>query len=84
MTLKTIIAYLPSIETAPQVLKMAVDLAKRHEAHLIGLHVVPPVPQQRVPRYPVLLLERLAESGRAAVAVRLDDGAAVVRVASES
>ncbi|MCP5081230.1 MAG: universal stress protein [Alphaproteobacteria bacterium] len=53
MTLKTIIAYLPSIETAPQVLKMAVDLAKRHEAHLIGLHVVPPVPQQRVPRYPV-------------------------------
>ncbi len=53
MPLKTILAYLPSIETAKPVLQVAVDLAEQHGGHLIGLHVVPQILHQRVPRYPV-------------------------------
>ncbi len=39
MSIKTILAYLPSEELAEPVLKGAIALAQRHQAHVIGLHL---------------------------------------------
>lgn len=39
MTVKTVLAYLPSEELAEPVLKGAIALAKAHGAHVIGLHL---------------------------------------------
>jgi nucleotide-binding universal stress UspA family protein len=41
MTPKTILAYLNSSRTAREVLSFAIALARRSDAHLTGLHVVP-------------------------------------------
>jgi nucleotide-binding universal stress UspA family protein len=43
MAYKTILVYLNSAKRAAAVLEAALQLAWRHEAHLIGLHVVPQV-----------------------------------------
>ena len=43
MTFKTILVYLNSAGTARQVARMGAELARLFGAHLIGLHVVPPV-----------------------------------------
>jgi len=39
MSIKTILAYLPSEELAEPVMKGAIALAQRHQAHVIGLHL---------------------------------------------
>lgn len=39
MQVRTIIAPIRTVEAAPRQLKIAIDLARRHDAHLIGLHV---------------------------------------------
>ena len=39
MTIKTILAYLPSEQLAEPVLRAAVALARAHEAHVVGLHL---------------------------------------------
>ncbi|MFC7554334.1 universal stress protein [Pseudoroseomonas wenyumeiae] len=39
MSLKDILVYLPSAETAPGILNAAISLARRHGAHLAALHV---------------------------------------------
>jgi nucleotide-binding universal stress UspA family protein len=52
MTYKTILAYISSAKRADAVLEVAVGLATKHDAHLIGLHVVPQVPPNSFPRYP--------------------------------
>lgn len=44
MAIKTIIACLRSPETAANIATVALQLAERHEAHLVGLHVIPQVP----------------------------------------
>lgn len=41
MTYKTILAYLPDPARVDAVLDVALPIARAHEAHLIGLHVVP-------------------------------------------
>jgi nucleotide-binding universal stress UspA family protein len=43
MSYKTILVYLNSAKRAEAVLEAALRLAGRHEAHLIGLHVIPQV-----------------------------------------
>ncbi len=52
MSLKTILAYLPNPETAAELLRLATALAKKHDAHLIGLKIV-----ARVPLYGALAVE---------------------------
>lgn len=52
MPYKTILTYLSSVDGAQAVADIAVDLAEKHNAHVVGLHVVPWVPHQSVPRYP--------------------------------
>lgn len=44
MALKTIVACLTAPESTPAVAAVALQLAERHEAHLIGLHVIPRIP----------------------------------------
>lgn len=44
MAIKTIIACLTSPETTANIASVALQLAERHEAHLVGLHVIPQVP----------------------------------------
>ena len=44
MTLKTIVTYLPDRQRAERLLKVAAPLARRHDAHLIGLHIIPRIP----------------------------------------
>ena len=41
MTYRTILAYLPNAECVGPVLDVALPMAERHQAHLIGLHVIP-------------------------------------------
>ena len=41
MAYKTIVTYLPAPGRVAPVLDVAVPLARKHEAHLIGLHVIP-------------------------------------------
>lgn len=43
MTYQTILAHLPNPASAPRILGVGVDLARRHNSHLTGLHVVPVV-----------------------------------------
>ncbi len=52
MSLKTILTYLPNPKTAPGLLRLATKLARKHDAHLIGLSIV-----ARVPLYGVLAVE---------------------------
>ena len=44
MALKTIVVCLTTPESTPSVAAIALRLAERHEAHLIGLHVIPRYP----------------------------------------
>lgn len=44
MSYKTILAYLPSDEAAKRILDCVLPIAQEHNAHLIGLHVLPRVP----------------------------------------
>lgn len=44
MAIKTIVACLTTPKTAANVAEAALHLAERHEAHLVGLHVIPQVP----------------------------------------
>ena len=44
MPYKTILTYLPNTKSASQVLEAVLPVAKEHDAHLIGLHVIPRVP----------------------------------------
>ncbi len=44
MAYKTILAYLPDPTKAERLLKTALPMARTHDAHLIGLHVIPRVP----------------------------------------
>ncbi len=53
MTLKCILAYLPSTEGADNVLRVARKLAEFHQARLIGIHVIPVILASSVPRYPI-------------------------------
>ena len=44
MPYKTILTYLPDIKTASHLLDAVLPIAREHDAHLIGLHIVPRVP----------------------------------------
>lgn len=44
MSYKTILAYLPSVDRVPAVMEVALSVARKQDAHLIGLHVIPQVP----------------------------------------
>ncbi len=44
MTYKTILTYLPDSTIADHVLEAVLPIAKEHDAHLIGLHIIPRVP----------------------------------------
>lgn len=44
MSYKTILCYLPDEAHAERLLKVALPIARQHDAHLIGLHVIPRVP----------------------------------------
>ena len=44
MSYKTILAYLPSPETADRLLDTALPFVREHDAHFIGLHVIPRPP----------------------------------------
>jgi len=44
MPYKTILTYIPDIESANQALSAVLPIAQEHDAHLIGLHIVPRVP----------------------------------------
>lgn len=52
MPYKTILTYLASTESAEAVIDIAIGLAEQHNAHLIGLHVLPWIPHSSVPRSP--------------------------------
>ena len=41
MTYKTLLTYLPSAECVGPVLDVALPMAERYQAHLVGLHVIP-------------------------------------------
>lgn len=43
MSYKTVLAYLPTVERAKRVLDVAIPIADRADAHLIGVHVIPDV-----------------------------------------
>lgn len=43
MTFKTILVYLKSVKSAQAVARTGAELARLSGAHLIGLHVVPPI-----------------------------------------
>ena len=42
MTYKTILVHCDDLPAAPSRVKLAIDLARRHDAHLVGMAVVPP------------------------------------------
>ncbi len=44
MSYKTILVYLPNEEAAERLLKCALALARDHDAHIVGLHIIPRVP----------------------------------------
>jgi nucleotide-binding universal stress UspA family protein len=44
MSIKTILAYLPSEKSAPSVLEPTLNLAFARNAHVIGLHLIPEIP----------------------------------------
>lgn len=48
MSYKTMLAYIPNEEQANRVLDALLPLARQHDAHLIGLHVLPRVPMMFV------------------------------------
>lgn len=53
MALRTIVVHLTGEASAPALTKAAVGLARRHEAHLVGLYVIPAVEVQVFAEVPV-------------------------------
>lgn len=66
MSYKTIIAYLARPDCVTNVLSVALPLAERHEAHLLGLHVFTGVPVTGTigAQLPLEVIEQYAESMR--------------------
>lgn len=52
MPIKTILCYLPEIESAPELIRFSAAVSDRMEAHLVGLHLLPTMPP-RLPMYGV-------------------------------